>query len=250
MRGIVEGNGNPPGNDMWLTYSMNKEDMWISRMPLPIRFKVDGNVKDNFDNLEIGGAVTDWNIYAPKWAPVEVTEYQDTKNKTLLLKDKDPYDYARAIRVFKETTNAEISFSMLSGQADKGLMDIDITDQFGNRPVRISFNEDGRIIAINGSKEVVLQKYQQDKWYKFRIKIDAIPFGHFSISIDGIEVLKEAQLAVAVKSVERVSFRTGPYRNLPNRNTPNQDPAEPLEGADVPLQAVLYYIDDVNITSK
>jgi hypothetical protein len=30
VRGIVEGNGNPPGNDMWLTYSMNKEDIWIS----------------------------------------------------------------------------------------------------------------------------------------------------------------------------------------------------------------------------
>ncbi len=29
-RGIPEGNGNPPGNDMWVTYSMNKEDMWIS----------------------------------------------------------------------------------------------------------------------------------------------------------------------------------------------------------------------------
>ena len=250
MRGIIEGNGNPPGNDMWLTYSMNKEDMWISRIPLPIRYKVDGNVKDNFDNQEIGGAVTDWNIYAPKWAPVEVTEYPGTKNKTLLLKDKDPYDYARAIRVFKETTNAEISFSVLAGQADKGLLDIDLTDQFGNRPVRISFNEEGQIKAINGGNEAVLQKFQPGKWYKFNITAKAKPFGNFSISIDGKELLKEAQLAVAVKSVERISFRTGPYRNLPNRNTPNQDPAEPLAGADVPVQEVLYYIDDVSITSK
>lgn len=250
MRGIVEGNGNPPGNDMWLTYSMNKEDIWISRIPLPIRYRVEGNVSDNFDNMETGGAVTDWNIYAPTWAPVEVTEYPGNRNKALLLKDKDPYDYARAIRVFKETTNAEISFSILSGQADKGLLDIDVTDQFGERPVRISFNEEGQIKSINGSKEVVLQKFQPDRWYKFKITIDARPFGNFSISVDGKEVLKEAPLAVAVKSVERVSFRTGSYRNLPNRNTPNQDPAEPLAGADLTSPEVWYYIDDVSITTK
>ncbi len=29
MRGITPGNGNPPGTDMWMTYSMNKEDMWV-----------------------------------------------------------------------------------------------------------------------------------------------------------------------------------------------------------------------------
>jgi hypothetical protein len=250
MRGIIEGNGNPPGNDMWLTYSMNKEDMWISRIPLPIRYKIESNVKDNFDNLEIGGAVTDWNIYAPKWAPVEVSEFPGTKNKTLLLRDKDPYDYARAIRVFKETTNAEISFSILAGQADNGLLDIDLTDQFGNRPVQISFNAEGQIKANNGGNEVVLQRFQPNKWYKFKIMTKANPYGNFTISIDGKELLNEAQLAVAVKSVERISFRTGSYRNLPNRNTPNQNPAEPLAGADLPVQAALYYIDDVSITSR
>ena len=87
---------------------MNKEDMWVSRIPLPIRYNVEGNVDDNFNELENGGAVTDWNIYSPKWSPVEVADFPSAKNKSLLLQDKDPYDYARAIRVFKETKKAEI----------------------------------------------------------------------------------------------------------------------------------------------
>jgi hypothetical protein len=250
MRGIDEGSGNPPGNDMWLTYSMNKEDMWISRIPVPIRYRVENNVKDNFDNLEKGGAVTDWNIYAPKWAPVEVAPYKETKNQTLLLKDKDPYDYARAIRVFRESTDAEISFSVLSGQADNGLLEIDVTDQFGNRPVRISFSEGGLVKAKDGSKEILLQKFRPDTWYKIKISTRAMPLGNFSISIDGKEVLKEAQFAVAVKSIERISFRTGTYRDLPNRTTPNQEAAEPLKGADLPVAEAAFYLDDVTITSK
>jgi hypothetical protein len=48
--------------------------------------------------------------------------------------------------------------------------------------------------------------------------------------------------------VERISFRTGPYRDLPDRQTPNQDPGPPLEDCDDPVPAANFYIDDVLIT--
>ncbi len=48
VRGIVEGNGNPPGDDLWVVYSVNKEDMWISRIPVPISRMVEGAVRDDF----------------------------------------------------------------------------------------------------------------------------------------------------------------------------------------------------------
>ena len=67
--------------------------------------------------------------------------------------------------------------------------------------------------------------------------------------INGKELLKNAALAEAVKSVERISFRTGAYRDLPDRTTPNQEDAPPLEGADVPVTASEYYVDDLKIIS-
>ena len=250
MRGIIEGNGNPPGNDMWLAYSMNKEDMWISRIPLPIRYAVKGEVKDDFNNMETGGAVTDWNIYAPKWAPVEVANFPTSTNKSLLLQDKDPYDYARAIRVFEETKKGEISVRILPKQMKDGMLDIDLTDRNGNRPVRISFTSEGNIQAVDGSNIVVLQGYKPDYWYDLKISINAKPFGSYDVSINGKQVLKNAQLAEAVKSVERISFRTGPYRNLPNRTTPNQEEAPPLPGADEQVFNAGFYIDDFRAISK
>ncbi len=249
MRGIVEGNGNPPGNNMWLSYSMNKEDIWISRISLPIRQSVRGDVTDNFNNMVPGGEVTDWNIYAPKWAPVGIVDFPSSENKSLLLEDKDPYDYARAIRVFQETKKGEMSVKVCPRQSVNGMLDIDVTDQFGNRPVRITFDSKGNISALDGSKDVLLQKYRSGQWYDLKISFDTQTFGSFSVFIDGQMVLKDAKLAEAVNSVERVSFRTGPYRDTPNRKTPNQKTAPPLAGADEPVFNAGFYIDNFKTTT-
>ena len=248
-RGIIEGNGNPPGNDMWLTYSMNKEDIWISRIPLPVRFSIEGNIDDNFNDLETGSAVTDWNIYSPKWAPVMVADYPSLKNKSLLLQDRDPYDYARAIRVFKETEKSEIEFRVLPQNTDTAPLEIDVTDRYGNRPVRIRFENSGIIKASNGSKDILIMPFKPGIWYDMKLIIDANTYGSYSVWINGKELLKNAALAEAVKSVERISFRTGAYRDLPNRTTPNQEESPPLEGADVPVSASEYYVDDLKIKS-
>jgi len=249
-RGIVEGNGNPPGNDMWLTYSVNKEDIWVSRVPLSVKYSVEGDVKDNFDNLAVNGAISDWNIYSPQWAPVNVVAFPNTKNKSLELSDSDPYDYAKAVRIFQTGNSATLNFKVFLKQNDKGLLRIDVTDRYGNRPVRLWFDENGCLNAQNGSTPVRLQQYMPGKWYQVELIINANINGSFDVAVDGTTVLKNAQLAEAVKSVERLSFCTGPYRNTPDRTTPNQKLALPLAGADERVAESGYYVDDVNIVSK
>ncbi|MFC5408850.1 hypothetical protein ACFPMF_06005 [Larkinella bovis] len=249
-RGIEEGNGNPPGNDMWLTYSMNKEDIWVSRVPTPIRYTVSGPVADNFDGLTLNGGVTDWNIYAPQWAPVTVVNSPNGTGKCLELSDKDPYDYARAIRVFEEGNRIETKLKIRAAQNNTGTLEIDLTDRYGNRPVRLRFDEKGNIVVTNGSQEKVIQTYQAGKWYEVGFRVNASLNGSYDLAIDGKTVLEKAALAEAVKSVERLSIRTGPYRNLPNRKTPNEDPEPPLPGADEPVSPALFYVDDVRISTS
>ena len=247
VRGIVEGNGNPPGSDMWLSYSMNKEDIWVSRIPLPIKYIVESDIMDNFESMTAGGGVDDWNIYAPQWAAVNVVEFPGSANKSLQLNDKDRYDYARAIRVFKESKDVEIKFRVRIEQSYSEILEIDITDRFGNRPVRICFDKDGKIKANDGIEQRVLKSYQLDQWQDVKIFINASYFGNYSLSINNKSLLEKAKLAEAVKSVERISFRTGTYRDLPNRNTPNENPHEPLEDGDDPVPTAVFYLDDVAI---
>ena len=249
-RGIVEGNGNPPGNDMWLTYSVNKEDIWVSRVPLSVKYSVTGEVNDNFDKLEVNGAVPDWNIYAPQWAPVNVVAFPDAKNKSLELSDSDPYDYAKAVRVFHTGSHSQLKFKVYLKQNNSGILRIDVADRYGNRPVRLWFDKSGNLYAQDGSTSKLLQKYLPGKWYNIEIDVNATLKGNFGVFVDGVKVLQNAQLAEAVKSVERLSFCTGSYRNKPDRTTPNQQVAPPLAGADEPEPTTTYYIDDVNIISK
>ena len=242
IRGIVEGNGNPPGEDLWLTYSMNKEDIWVSRVPTPINYAVEGDVDDDFENMEAGKSILNWNTYNPKWAPVDLIN--DGNNNCIQLKDKDPYDYARAIRVFEEGENNEITFKIKAHKIAAEPLEVDITDRYGNRPVRISLDVHGKIIAFNGSDPIEIGTFGEGQWLEFIIKTAANPYGNFSIWIDDKPVATNFQLAESVKSVERISFRTGNYRDIPNRKTPNEDPVPPLPGADDPVEEAIYLVDD------
>ncbi|WP_111624584.1 sialidase/neuraminidase family protein [Arenibacter echinorum] len=246
MRGITPGNGNPPGTDMWMTYSMNKEDMWVSRIPTPIKYKVDEDITNDFENMDITGHVIDWNIYSPTWAKASLIK-ENNGNQCLQMKDMDPYDYCRAIRVFEESKVVTASFKLKVKAMDTTQFDIDITDRYGNRPVQISFDTDGYIKAANGAKIMSLQKFEVNKWYSFKINYDTRGLGFYSLAINDKTVADNLAAVVAVKSAERISFRTGAYRDIPSRKTPNEVELPPLKGADEKQKLSSYLIDDVFI---
>lgn len=249
MRGISPGNGNPPGTDMWMTYSMNKEDIWISRIPTPIKYKVNVDVTDDFEKMDVNGSIIDWNIHSPMWAKASLIK-ENNGNYILQMNDEDPYDYCRAIRVFQEGKTVTASFKVKVVATDTTQFDIDIADKFGNRPIQISFDTDGYIKAAAGVAMKPLIKFDVDKWYSFKVEYDTNGIGKYSIFIDGKKIDENLNAVVAVKSVERISFRTGTYTNMPNRQTPNEVDYPPLKGSDEKQKLSTYYIDDVFISSK
>jgi len=248
MRGIIPGNGNPPGNDMWMTYSMNKEDIWICRIPTPVRYKVNEDVRDDFEDMDIAGYITDWNIYSPMWAKASLTE-EINGNKCLQMNDTDPYDYCRALRVFQEGKIVTASFRVKVLAMDTTQFDIDITDRFGNRPVQISFDTDGYIKTARGATMKPLMMFDTGKWYSFKIEYSTIDLGNYSVTIDGKMMAANIPAVMAVKSAERISFRTGSYRNLPDRQTPNEVGNPPLKGADEKQKLSGFFIDDVFVST-
>ena len=84
---------------MWLVYSMSKEDIWVSRVPLPVCA----------DETAAGGSM--WNFYSPKWAPATC------EGDEVRLEDRDPFDYAGATRVCREARNVIVAFDVLAEQS-------------------------------------------------------------------------------------------------------------------------------------
>ena len=72
VRGIQEGNGTPPDGDLWVTYSMNKEDMWVSHIPVPVRAHASEHADDDFAGYKDLSELTDWNLYSLQWAPASL----------------------------------------------------------------------------------------------------------------------------------------------------------------------------------
>ncbi len=244
VRGITEGNGDPPGDDLWLTYSVNKEDIWVSRVPVPVRESVAEPVDDSFDEMPVGRTVTGWNIYSPSWAPVSVAELE--KNRVLKLEDRDPYDYARAVRVFPESQKVGLAFKVLPRQNDAGRLEIDVLDARGRRPVRVALTAEGSI-AVDG--EATKAAYEADSWLSMQVDVDASK-QQYTLAVDGTELRKDAPFAETVDSVERVSFRTGEYRTVELDHVRKWDAGGVAPETDEPIDATIFLVDEVQTSTK
>ena len=151
LRGICEwgGDGSRHEKDcIWTIYSMNKEDIFVSRIPVPILAEAKAHANDNFDNTATGLRVPEWNTYSLLWAPVSIAA--EDKNHYLRIVDKEPTDYARAIRTFPPTQRVQAGFRLAADQVDHGRLEIELLGETGTRPVRIILNNHGKIRAVDG----------------------------------------------------------------------------------------------------
>ncbi len=228
VRGIQEGNGTPADGDMWLSYSVNKEDMWISRVPVPVRLQATAHADDNFSNFENLSELTDWNIYSLKWAPVSLSE------EWLVLQDKDLYDYAKVERMLPASKELKVSFDLQTAQSNNGNLQIEFLDNKGTVASRIALDSDGMMRLKGGARSANLIKYEPNKTYHIEA-ILSVDNRLIQIYIDGKKV-GQRMFYSPVPAIERVSFRTGERRLHPTTETPaDWDGTLPNAGDQEPL---------------
>ncbi|MFD2163830.1 exo-alpha-sialidase [Paradesertivirga mongoliensis] len=238
IRGILEGNGNPPDGKMWLTYSMNKEDMWVAGVPIPVVSTVSSHANENFGQFTKLSDLKLWNIYSPLWASVKIEKTADGSN-ALTLRDKDRYDYAKVERVIPSSKKVAVEFSIIPAQADKGSLQIEFTDAKGQAASRLIFDAEGEFQAKVGYRNSGIMKYEAGKQYDIRIELDRDK-RIYNVLVNGQSRGAKIQFA-QVPSFERVVFRTGDVRRFPDADTPT-DQSYDLENPGTPVAEAVYYI--------
>lgn len=215
-RGIQEGNGVPADGNLWVTYSVNKEDMWVSRIVVPVRTKAVSHACDDFSSCTDLNQLNDWNIYSPLWA--SVTLEQKNGMNWLTLSDKDPYDYSRVERKIPATKELKVSFDLMADQNDYGLLQIEFLDEDGTACARIDLNPDGTMMSKGGSRYGKVISYEPDRKYHVEV-IVSTGDRNSKVYIDG-QLKSTRMLFAPVHSIERVAFRTGERRRFPTVDTP------------------------------
>ena len=144
LRGICERNPQSPDGDIWLTYSNNKEDIWISRIPVPAGSQEWRPVQDDFVQPD---ALARWNVYSPLWAPVRA------ENGALALTDREPSDRASVERMLPPAERGELTLTLTVGPVSPaGAAAIELQDDAGRTPVLLSFRADGRLYVRSGGR--------------------------------------------------------------------------------------------------
>ena len=212
VRGILEGNGIPKDSDLWVAWSMNKEDMWVSHVPVPVQTEAHTHAADDFSAVGKLSQLMNWNIYSPLLAPISLD------GKWLVLSDEDLFDYARVERKIPAASELKVSFDLQAEQNDRGLLQIEFLDEAGTACSRIELTDEGEIRAKGGARYGGLGKYEAGKNYHIDAELSASK-RTITVYIDGRKA-GQRMLFAPVKTIERIMFRTGSQRTFPNVDTP------------------------------
>jgi hypothetical protein len=237
VRGIQEMDGTPSDKNMWVTYSMNKEDIWISKIPVPVKEKADKQVNDIFNEMKDGTELNEWNIFSPLWAKVEIEKVNGSK--VLSLKDSDPFDYAKAEHVVPSTKKLVAEFSITPQQNNFGLLDIEFTDAKGTPCIRLSFDSTDSFITKAGYRNRGITKYKANEALNIKVEINT-QSRSYTVSINENKPSFNIFFA-PVASVDRIVFRTGNTRRFPDADTPTDQDYD-LKNADARDKEAVYYI--------
>ena len=240
-RGIQEGNGCPKDSDLWVTYSNNKEDIWVSRIHVPIRMEATTHADGDFKKYSNLSDMTDWNLYVPQWCTIQL------KEGIMSLHDSDPYDYAKAERIIPASKELEVEFTLSMSQDSHGELDIEFLDDEGTVCSRIVADSTKTIRVKGGARYgTLLRQYEAGKDYHIKAVLST-SLHRATYYLNGKKAC-ERQFDTPVEKISRIVFRTGPLFDKPDINTPaDQDFDMPL--ADDRYDTAIFHISDMKTKS-
>lgn len=224
VRGIQECNPQPADGNLWLTYSMNKEDMWVARVPVPVQLSATAHANESFSAYKTLADLKTWNIYSPLCAQVELD------GEWLKLSDSEVYDYARVERIIPETKELVVEFDIKAMQADHGQFNIEFTDAHGNVASKIILDNTATMRVKGGARSASMVKdYKAGEVY--HIKAVLSQDLHSGVYYVNGKKAAARQFDTPVESFTRIVFRTGEEFTHPTIETP-ADQTEDLPRAD------------------
>jgi hypothetical protein len=165
--------------------------------------------------------------------------------------DEEPYDYALVERVFPKASNKTIEFKFRAPELPQGTsVQIEVSNQRGDRALRLRLDKEWLSFDI---EKVSLDpvKLNPKEWHHVKLIINCEDKSYQPI-VDGNVIHEKIDFADEVDAVERIVFRTGPYRGMVPSSVVENGIAkqsgfysEDLPGADFKAPLIEFHLDDV-----
>ena len=248
MRGICEGM-DQPNDRLLITYSVNKEDIWIAHIPTPVCGEETAAVLH--ECLSYPDVLEKWNLYCPKWARAEQTA------DGLCMHDADPVDYCRAERLLIPSTCFHATISLTPKQTTHGCLYLTLCNAQGADVIRIVLRDDGTIY-LRTTTEIPVGVYHADELLSLTVHADCQTF-FCTLEINGKPLcesdgsIRQFRFMRAANSISRFVLRTGAYLHTPTLDMdPEEYPKEVLPCSDTPVTEACYTIHrfDFSTTDK
>lgn len=165
------------------------------------------------------------------------------------LRDEEPYDYALAERMFPESSSVTVDFRILVSQVGHGVLDFEVQDARGRRPMRLRFDPEW-LSMDRGGTEPDPVPIQTGKWLDICVRLDC-GARRYDLAVNGNWVKRRLRFAEKVQTLQRLVFRTGPWRGDVRQALLDGEPGQPglldedLPGADLKVSQSIYLIDNV-----
>lgn len=225
-RGIQECNDAPADSNLWVAFSVNKEDIWVASIDVPVT------------------TTEGWNTRSGLWA--RVTKRDTLNTEWLSLEDWDPFLDAYAERIIQPTRALTASFDIIAAQATHGTLQIELTDNHGTPCARLDLTPEGIMRAKGGARYAKVTDYTADSLYHITIEA-SVTNRNYTVFVNGRKRTTRMMFA-PVKAISRIIFRTGERRTFPTIDTP-ADVVNDDEHADSIAPRAAYLIGRVTTTT-
>ncbi|MBR4235485.1 MAG: hypothetical protein IKR85_05415 [Clostridia bacterium] len=204
MRGISENNPQPPDGRAHIVYSVNKEDIWITHLLLPVKDEDAPKIEERFD----AGAIPEkWSVYRPKWT--EIAPEADG----LAISDREPCDCALVERQLRPSESGcarlDLSIEEVSGS---GEVCAELEDEAGGAAARITFENGGRVRVLSAGRAEGWTDYACGLRLTLRLAFDCRE-NRFTATLNGAE--KRFSLNTACDRICRFSVFTKAPARIP-----------------------------------
>ncbi|MGN0299413.1 MAG: dihydrodipicolinate synthase family protein [Lachnospiraceae bacterium] len=212
----------PKDADIYVTYSVNKEDIWFAQIPVP----VEDEQRSEFEEyLADEDSRRNWNEYVPSWVKTEIRPVKDFACQGLYIEDREPMDFSIMERVFmpKAEKNGKIVEVTLIPEVIGEALYLELMDAKGEIAVRLVLRANGKLYARTVT-ELEVGDYQLGVPLTIRIAMDSRYFC-YELMLNGKPVCSEKQKILewnymqAVTEISRFSIRTGKREHEISLNT-------------------------------